>query len=101
MTIEAGGVPVEIGGHATPLVTDWDGDGGKDLLVRDGEGRQYLFLNSVVSGEPDFLTAETVPADEQELLLEGFPVPLLIDGKQDLGKNRLLGSSSGDVYRPL
>ena len=86
MTIEAGGVPVEIGGHATPLVADWDGDGGKDLLVRDGEGRQYLFLNSVVSGEPDFLTAEMVPADEQHLLLEGFPVPLLIDGNQDTGK---------------
>lgn len=101
MTIEAGGIPVEIGGHATPLVADWDGDGGKDLLVRDGEGRQYLFLNSVVSGEPDFLTAETVPADERELMLDGFPVPVLIDGYQDPEKEYVIGSSTGDLYRPL
>ncbi len=101
MTIEAGGVPVEIGRHATPLVADWDGDGGKDLLVRDKEGRQHLFLNSVVSGEPDFLTAETVPADEQELMLDGFPVPLRIDGGQAPRKEYVIGSSNGNLYRPL
>jgi hypothetical protein len=101
MTIEAGGVPVEIGRHATPLVADWDGDGGKDLLVRDKEGRQHLFLNSVVSGEPDFLTAETVPADEPELMLDGFPVPLRIDGGQAPRKEYVIGSSNGDLYRPL
>ncbi len=65
MTIEAGGVEVEIRTHATPLVADWDGDGGKDLLVRNEEGHLYLFLNSVVSGEPHFLTAETVQADDR------------------------------------
>jgi hypothetical protein len=83
MPIEVGGVEVEIGSHATPSVADWDGDGGKDLLVRDEEGDLYLFLNSVVSGEPDFLPAETIRADDQEQMVDGFPVPFLPDWDQD------------------
>jgi hypothetical protein len=101
MPIEVGGVEVEIGSHATPLVADWDGDGGKDLLVRDAEGHLYLFLNSVVSGEPDFLTAETVQSDDQELMVDGFPVPFLIYGNQDPRKEYLIGSSNGHLYRSL
>jgi hypothetical protein len=99
--VAAGGSEVKIGGHASPLIADWDGDGGKDLLVGDDEGHLYLFLNSVVSGEPDLLTAEEVQADDLELIVDSFAVPFLIDGDQDPRKAYVIGSSNGHLYRPL
>lgn len=40
-------------GHASPLVTDWDGDGDKDLLVgRYSGGRIMLFSNSGSNSAP-------------------------------------------------
>jgi len=101
MPVEVGGVEVAMGGQTTPLVADWNGDGGKDLLIRNAEGNLYLFLNSVVSGEPDFLTVETVQEDELELLVDSFAVPFLIDGDQDPRKLYVIGSSNGNLYRPL
>jgi len=82
MPVELGGVEMEMGDQTTPLVGDWDGDGGKDLLIRNEEGHLYLFLNSVVSGEPDFLTAATVQADDLERFVDSFAVPFLIEGDQ-------------------
>lgn len=67
VTVEAGGVEVAVGSHAAPSVADWDGDGGKDLMVKDAEGTIHLFLNGVVSGEPDFLRAETLQGYDQEM----------------------------------
>jgi len=101
MPVELGGVEMEMGDQTTPLVGDWDGDGGKDLLIRNEEGQLYLFLNSVVSGEPDFLTAETVQADDLERFVDNFAVPFLIEGDQYPGKSYVIGSSNGTLYRPL
>ena len=83
--------------NASPFVADWDGDGRKDLLVGDGEGYTHLFRNNSTSGEPHLVEDGTVVLDGDELMVEGFSSPFLIDWNQD-GKNELLlGSSGGGI----
>lgn len=54
--IEAAGRPIDVGiGHAAPLVTDWDGDGVRDLLVGQFEGGQLrIYLNRGTDAAPRF-----------------------------------------------
>ena len=58
--INANGTPIELGlGHANPLVTDWNGDGLKDLVVGEGSGLTgfglvRVYLNSGTPGTPVF-----------------------------------------------
>jgi hypothetical protein len=87
-----------VGSHAAPFVADWDGDGRKDLLVGDGEGYTHLYRNSSTRGEPFLLKDRLVTLDSQELMVEGFSSPFLIDWNQDGKKELLLGSCSGGIY---
>ena len=54
--INASGSPIELGlGHANPLVTDWDGDGLKDLIVGQYlSGKIRLYLNEGSNQIPVF-----------------------------------------------
>jgi hypothetical protein len=62
--IEAGGRPIDIRvGHLVPAVTDWNGDGRKDLLVRQFlRGRIRLYLNEGDEGRPVFKTSRFLKA---------------------------------------
>lgn len=52
--IEAAGKPIDTEiGHAAPLVTDWNGDGKRDLLVGQfGGGVLWIFLNEGTDAAP-------------------------------------------------
>ena len=78
-------------------MADWNGDGKKDLLVGDGEGYIHLYLN-LADGAPQFLKAEKVQVNGQELMVEGSAVPFLIDWDDDGKKELLIGSSDGSIY---
>ena len=54
--ILAGGVPITIeGGYPAPSVSDWNGDGKKDLLVgQKSEGRIRIYYNTGTDSEPVF-----------------------------------------------
>jgi hypothetical protein len=96
--VKTGDSTLDVGSHAAPFVADWDGDGGKDLLVGDGEGYTHLYRNSTISGEPQLFKDSKLTLDNQELMVEGYSSPFLIDWNQD-GKNELLlGSRSGGIY---
>jgi hypothetical protein len=54
--IEAAGQPIDVEiGHAAPLVTDWDGDGVRDLLVGQfADGHLRIYRNVGTNARPRF-----------------------------------------------
>lgn len=56
--IEAAGKPIDVdGGHAAPLVVDWNRDGKKDLLVGEfgsGGGKLRIYPNVGEANSPTF-----------------------------------------------
>lgn len=69
--LEAGGevIDVEIG-HLVPCVTDWNGDGKKDLVVGQfSGGRIRLYLNRGTDSKPAFKDFEYLKAGGAEISL--------------------------------
>ena len=95
--VEVGGVALDVGSFAAPFMADWNGDGRKDLLVGDGEGYIHLYHSSA-EGAPQFIRAEKVQVNGQELMVEGSAVPFLIDWDHNGTKELLIGSSDGCIY---
>ncbi|MCI0343543.1 MAG: VCBS repeat-containing protein [Planctomycetales bacterium] len=53
--VEAAGKPIDVEiGHAAPLLADLDGDGVRDLLVGQFEGRLRLYRNEGTATAPRF-----------------------------------------------
>jgi hypothetical protein len=54
--LEAGGKPIDTAvGHAAPFVSDFDGDGVRDLLVGQfGEGLLWVYKNVGTNAQPKF-----------------------------------------------
>ena len=67
--INANGTPIELGlGHANPLVTDWDGDGLKDLIVGQYTGGKLrLYLNQGSNPAPVFGSFTYMQADGSDI----------------------------------
>ena len=99
--IEVDGITVTVTSHAVPVVADWDGDGGKDLLVRNKEGHLYLFRNGVVSGEPDLSRAEIFLKGELEPASDRFPVPIPFYWNQHEREQDPRGNSYNHLYPSL
>ena len=97
-SIEVEGKELAAGSFSAPFVADLNGDGVKDLLVGNGEGYVFVYLGSEAEGKPQLSKAEKVQLNGQELMLEGFAVPFLIDWNQDGKKELLLGSGDGRIY---
>jgi hypothetical protein len=69
------------GGHATPVIADWDGDGRWDLLTGSATGAVYWYRNVGKPGAPEFaepvkLVPEHAGVGYNEFLAPGAePVP--------------------------
>lgn len=67
---------INVESAAIPRVSDWNGDGGKDLLVRNEKGQIFLFLNEVLQGEPDLFPADALQVENLKLTSTGFPLSI-------------------------
>lgn len=69
--LQAGGKPIEGEiGHLVPCVTDWDGDGRKDLAVGQFmNGQIKLFLNTGTDAAPVFRDSAFLRAGGAEIRL--------------------------------
>ena len=74
--VEVDDAAINVESSAVPRVSDWNGDGGKDLLVRNEKGQLFLFLNEVLHGEPDLFPAETSQMESLKLISSEFPVSI-------------------------
>ncbi len=70
--IEANGSTIEVEvGLASPCVTDWNGDGKKDLILGQfGGGKIRYYENIGENSAPVFGVFEYLKADGQEISLE-------------------------------
>jgi hypothetical protein len=98
LSIEADGSTLDVAGFAAPFATDWNGDGKKDLLVGNGEGYIYLYLNIGTTSEPRLISSGKVKLDGQDLMVDGSAVPFSVDWNQNGKKDLILGSIEGFVY---
>ena len=58
--LHAGAEPMEVAGHAMPVVADWDADGLFDLISGTRQGSVVWFRNLGERGKPRFATSETL-----------------------------------------
>ena len=60
--IQDGSDPLTVGTMSASTVVDWDNDGNKDLVVGDGDGYVWLFLNQNADNDPVFNGGSKVQA---------------------------------------
>lgn len=103
----AGGVPLAVGGtdvfgfvgDAVPVAWDWNHDGKLDLVVGDGLGDVYLFLNSGTPGAEPILSAGQLLRDRNNTPVGtlDFAAPAIADWDGDGLEDLLVGNGDGYV----
>ncbi len=103
--VMASGAPLNVGTlRSSPAVADVTGDGLKDLIAGDTEGRLLLWRNTGTNQSPTFQTAVAVTSDGAPVDLPSTRSrPALCDWDGDRLADVLVGSSDGTVrlYRNL
>ena len=63
-----GGIPIDLGNHAVTRLVDWDADLDDDLLVGDGDGSVWIFINEPLQdGSAMFASGEKIQASGEDI----------------------------------
>ncbi|MDI6735639.1 MAG: FG-GAP-like repeat-containing protein [bacterium] len=96
--IKVGTKNLQVAGNAVPVVTDWDNDGYSDLIVGDGNGHIYLYLNDKTSQTiPNLLPGVKIQANS-DLDVGRNAAPYVIDWDGDNKDDLIIGNSDGYVF---
>ncbi|MEW6007306.1 MAG: PQQ-binding-like beta-propeller repeat protein, partial [bacterium] len=88
-----------IGGNSTPIFSDFDEDGARDLIIGDGLGRVWWFKNSGSDDAPCFGTVgEQVLVGSLSLDVGENAVPFFIDWDGDGIKDFIVGDNLGYIW---
>ena len=79
--MKADGKELNVGSHASPFLTDWDGDGHSDLLVGGGKGMIHLFLYD--AGKKEFAHAGCLASDLGPIKTRARARPWMTDWNND------------------
>lgn len=93
VALQADGIMISAGGHSAPVVSDWNGDGLKDLLVGGDSGRVDLYLNVGTDDAPVLQAAGILFVS----LKPKRVVPFVADWDAD-GDLDLMLSKNGKVF---
>ncbi|MDA1098056.1 MAG: S8 family serine peptidase [Proteobacteria bacterium] len=98
VTIQAGGVTLDVGGNARPLLFDLDRDGAHDLLVGDSGGGVTWFRNNASDEAPVY--AQGVPLEAGGAALDAGEnaAPSLFDFDRDGLQDLAVGTAAGEVW---
>jgi hypothetical protein len=89
---------INVSARATPIVTDWNGDGRKDLVVGALDGKVRVYLNEGTEGAPDFRTVQYAQENGADLLVPtGRSSPCLLDLDGDGCRDLLTGNTEGQL----
>ena len=65
--VQDGGSNLDPGGSSSPVATDWNEDGAKDLLVGDVSGYIYFYENMGTNASPVFDGSERLEVDDADI----------------------------------
>ena len=104
VALTSGATPIDLEYYAIPCVTDWNGDGRKDLLVgyRNAD-KIALFLNYGTDAAPVFSGYSNLQANGTDIVIPGSgcgaPAPWVCDFDGDGKRDLLVGSGmDGTVF---
>ncbi|HEX41321.1 MAG TPA: VCBS repeat-containing protein [Phycisphaerales bacterium] len=85
---------------AYPRVVDWDGDGKKDLLIGQADGRVKIFRNIGTDAAPTFDGGTLLTVGESGTLLSvgSRATPMLVDWDNDAAIDLVAGGMDGYIH---
>ena len=87
---------VIVEGDSDPCIVDWNNDGKKDLLVGQGSGEVFKFINIGTNQQPLFTDEQKL--NNGDLDVGSYSSPAMVDWNGD-GRNELVvGNQKGEVY---
>jgi hypothetical protein len=93
--VKAGGKDVDTGSRATPCVTDWNEDGKKDLVMGNGSGEIFLYLNEGTNQQPVF--GKPIKLNNGKLDVGSDSAPDVVDWNGDGKKDLVVGNDNGEI----
>jgi len=94
--VRAAGKNVDAGSRASPCVIDWNEDGRKDLILGNGSGEIFLYLNEGTNEQPVF--GKPVKLNGGSLDVGSNSSPDMADWDGDGKKDLIIGNSDGEIF---
>ncbi|MFC1499266.1 FG-GAP repeat domain-containing protein, partial [Verrucomicrobiota bacterium] len=91
------GSNLDVGAESHPVVFDWNGDGKKDLLVGDSNGKIRYYENVGTDAAPSFNGFSFVQAAGADIDVGEYARPEIFDWNNDLVSDLVVGASDGRV----
>ncbi len=96
--VQAAGATLDVGTRSSPDFADLDGDGRKDLLVGDGNGKLSYYRNVGTDSAPAFSAGIFIEVNDQVVVLGARTRPFVCDYNRDGRLDMLVGDFSGNVF---
>ena len=93
--VKAGGKDVDVGSRASPCVADWNEDGKKDLVMGNGSGEIFVYLNEGTHQQPAF--GKPLKVNGGSLDVGSDSSPDVVDWNGDGKKDLVIGNDSGEI----
>jgi len=94
--VQAAGKDLDVGGKASPCVVDWNEDGKIDLLLGNGSGEIYLYLNEGSNEQPVF--GKPIKLNGGKLDVGSTSSPDVVDWNGDGKKDLVIGNGDGEIW---
>ena len=94
--VKAGGKDVDTGSRASLCVTDWNEDRKKDLVIGNGSGEIFVFLNEGTNQQPVF--GKPFKLNNGRLDVGSDSSPDVVDWNGDGKKDLVVGNDSGEIF---
>jgi hypothetical protein len=94
--VQAAGKDLDVGGEASPCVVDWNEDGKKDLLMGNGSGEIFLYLNEGSNEQPVF--GKPIKLNGGSLDVGSNSSPEVADWNGDGKKDLIIGNDDGEIF---
>ncbi len=93
--VKAGGKDLDTGSRATLCVTDWNEDGKKDLVMGNGSGEIFVYLNDGTHQQPVF--GKPLKLNSGSLDVGSDSSPDVADWNGDGKKDLVVGNDDGEI----
>jgi TolB-like protein len=94
--VKAGGKDLDTGSRANPCVTDWNEDGKKDLVMGNGSGEIFVYLNEGTNQQPVF--GKPLKLNGGSLDVGSDSAPDVVDWNGDGKKDLVVGNDNGEIF---